>query len=56
MEEESKSLTVYIPPDEWLTDDGLIKKEYWPEYIKECISLGIDPAREECLLEGHQGQ
>ena len=44
-------MEIFIPDDEYLTDDGLVKKEVWDEFVEVVKQYGLDPKDYECMKE-----
>lgn len=44
-------LEIFVPDDEYLTEDGLVKKEAWDDFVKVLKQQGLDPKDYECIKE-----
>ena len=44
-------MEIFIPDDEYLTEDGLIKKEVWDDFVEAVKQRSLDPKDYECMKE-----
>ena len=44
-------MKIFVPDDEYLTDDGLIKKETWDKFVEVLKQNGLDPKDYEWMKE-----
>lgn len=44
-------MKIFVPDDEYLTDDGLIKKETWDNFVEVLKQNGLDPKDYEWMKE-----
>lgn len=44
-------MEIFISDDEYLTEDGFVKKEVWNEFVETLKQRGLDPKDYECMKE-----
>lgn len=44
-------MEIFIPDDEYLTEDGFVKKEAWDDFVEAVKQHSLDPKDYECMKE-----